>query len=97
MQTDTAHNLRSSEAEFHAYLDQLWQEYGKCSAVKRGEIAGEDSPASQEEIERVFAGLGWKPLQNAIVYSGPIESDGGGAIYYFDHDAGIAYQRTRYW
>ncbi len=86
-----------SSDEFHVYLDNLWQEYGEYSAVKRGDMSGEGSPASEEEQRAFFAELGWRPLEHAIVYHSPSESDGGGAVYYFDSIAGVAMQRTGYW
>lgn len=86
-----------SDANFQAYLNQLWDQYGKFSAVERGKMSGEGSPVSQQEFEHVFSDIGWKPLQNAVKFHSPTESDGGGATYYFDPKAGIAYQRTGYW
>lgn len=86
-----------SDVAFHAYLDQLWHEYGEHSAVARGKTYGEGSPASKEEQERDFLQFGWKPLENAMIYYGPTEADGGGATYYFDGHAGVAMQRTGYW
>jgi len=86
-----------SDAEFHAYLDKLWAEFGEFSAVERGEMSGEGSPASQEELERLFSEFDWKSLENAIEYYSPTEADGGGATYYFDCEGGVAYQRTGYW
>ena len=86
-----------SDASFHAYLDSLWNEYGKYSVVKRGEMSGDGEPASREELEHVFSDLGWNPLENAIEYYSPTEADGGGATYYYDASDGVAYQRTGYW
>lgn len=84
-------------AAFHAYLDNLWREYGERSVVARGKMSGEGSAASKEEQEAFFAELGWNPLENATVYYSPSEPDGGGASYYFDSDAGVVMQRTGYW
>lgn len=86
-----------SAASFHAYLDKLWNTYGEDSAVERGELSDEGLPATKGELERVFSDLGWKPLGNAIKYYSPIEDDGGGATYYYDVSAGLAYQQTGYW
>lgn len=86
-----------TETDFHAYLDHLWDEYGEHSAVERKEMSDEGLPASQDELERVFSGLGWKPLENAIEYYSPREADGGGATYYLDREAGVVFQRTGYW
>jgi hypothetical protein len=88
---------RISSADFHAYLDSLWTEYGQYSAVKRGEMMDQGMAASHEEMDRVFADIGWKPLSGAVVYYSTRELDGGGATYYFDANAGVAYQRTGYW
>lgn len=86
-----------SDDDFHSYLDGLWKQYGLSSAVKRGEMSGEGSPVSQEEFDLVFSDLDWKRPTGAIKYYTPSEADGGGATYYFDAGAGIAYQRTGYW
>ena len=86
-----------SDGDFHSYLDGLWQQYGQYSAVKRGEMSGEGSPVSQEEFDLVFSDLDWKRPTGAIKYHSPSEADGGGATYYFDAGAGVAYQRTGYW
>lgn len=86
-----------SESDFHAYLDNLWDEYGEYSSVKRGEMSGEGLTVSSEELERIFPGLEWKPTNNAIEYHSPTEADGGGAEYYFDRETGIAFEWTGYW
>jgi hypothetical protein len=86
-----------TDADFHAYLDRLWKQYGQYSSVKRGEMSGEGSPVSVEEFDLVFTGLDWTCPSGAIEYYGPSEADGGGATYYFDASAGVVYQRTGYW
>lgn len=86
-----------SEPDFRAYVDGLWEKYGRFSAVKREQLSGEGSSVDADELQRRFRGLGWKPLANAIKYHSPRERDGGGATYYFDADAGMVYQRTDYW
>lgn len=84
-------------AEFQAYLGELWEKSGDEWAVKRGERAGEEGPADPAEFGGSFAQLGWKPLLHAMRYQSPREGDGGGATYYYDEQAGIAYQITGYW
>ncbi len=86
-----------SEADFHTYLEHLWDECGQSSSVQREELAGAKTPASSEVLQRGFSDLGWKPLKNAIQHDSPLEPDGGGATWYFDSEAGVAYQRTCYW
>lgn len=70
---------------------------GCFRAVVRGKRAGEEGPVDAAEFGSVFAQLGWKPLPNAVKYLSPREGDGGGATYYYDEQAGIAYQITGYW
>ena len=86
-----------SEDEFTAYLDDLWDRYGKYSRSARDEYNYGVNPVSPETFEQDFGGLNWPPLQNATLYHSPMEDDGGGATYYFDAEAGIVYQRNWYW
>lgn len=86
-----------SEADFHAYLDGLWDKYGDYSAVRRGEISGEGRPASPDDMASICACVGCQPLAAAVKYRSPTEPDGGGATYYFDSEAGVALQDTGYW
>lgn len=88
---------RISEADFHEYLDRLWNEYGQYSTAKRGEYSGDGWLASDTLLERRFADLGWKPLEHPVQYHSPTEADGGSATYYYDATVGIAYQQTGYW
>jgi hypothetical protein len=85
-----------AETDFHKYLDELWEKYGQYSAVERHGFAGEDEPPYPEEFDQ-YAEQEWPPLKNAITYYSPTESDGGGAEYLYDKDAGIVYQTTGYW
>lgn len=86
-----------SDADFHTFLEHLWDEYGESSAVQREELSGDQTSVFYDVLEREFSDLGWKPLKNAVQYHGPVEPDGGGTTYYFDSEAGVAYQRTCYW
>ncbi len=86
-----------SKSEFHAFIDGLWKQYGAYSTAKRDELYGEGKLATQEDFELDFQPLDWKPLANALRYHSPIEADGGGATYYYDDGAGIAYHRAGYW
>ncbi len=86
-----------SEVDLHAFLDNLWKQYGKNSPVQRSTLFGEGATVSSEELHRMFSELGWPPLTDAIEYHSPAEADGGGATYYFDASVGIVYQRTGYW
>ncbi|QDV73509.1 hypothetical protein [Botrimarina mediterranea] len=85
-----------SVTDFHNYLDELWEKYGKHSAVPRHKMSGEDVPPYPDEFDE-YVEQGWPPLKNAITYYSPHEDDGGGAKYLFDKDAGVVYQRTGYW
>jgi hypothetical protein len=86
-----------AEAEFHSYLDSLWEKHGAYSAVKRDEWSDESRIATLEGFEQELQTLGWEPLVNAVIYHSPVEADGGGATYYYDDEAGIAYHRAGYW
>lgn len=86
-----------SDDDFHLYLNNLWDLYGKYSAVKREEISGEGSLVTEKDFNMHFEDLGWKPLNNALKFHSPVEGDGGGATYYFDPDTGIAYHDVSYW
>jgi len=86
-----------SQTDFHDYLEHLWDEYGESSATRRDELAGDQEPASPDEIAAAFSDPEWTPPEHAVQYHSPIEADGGGATYYFDSEAGIAYQQTFYW
>ncbi len=85
-----------TEAEMRGFIDRLWQEYGKGSAVPR-ENLGEGEAIKPDEMERLFGDLGWPPLEQAIRFHSPVESDGGGAEYFLDTASGTAYHRAGYW
>ncbi|WP_162051052.1 MULTISPECIES: hypothetical protein [unclassified Lentimonas] len=84
-----------SEPHFLAYIESLWNEYESTTDGEK--LLESGSPASAEDIAHVFGDLDWKPPSNAMIYSSPSESDGGGAIYYIDPKAGVVFQQTGYW
>ncbi len=86
-----------SEVEFHEYLDGLWEQYGKNSAVGPSGYYDDGRTVTPEMFKMMFDGLGWECPANAIVYYSPSEADGGGATYYFDADARLVFQRTGFW
>ncbi|WP_236621257.1 hypothetical protein [Rhodopirellula sallentina] len=86
-----------SAADFEAYLDGLWTQYGEHSAVERGGFMDEGQTVSPELFNHTFDGLNWTCPATAIVYYSPSEGDGGGATYYYDADAGLMFQRTGFW
>lgn len=86
-----------SKEDFDHYLDELWDKYGQYSSTERGGYWNDGQAATQQDFDSDFGSLNWESLENAIIYYSPTEDDGGGAIYYFDRDEGIAMQRTGYW
>lgn len=86
-----------SEADFQSYLNELWDEYGERSAVQRGGYSDDGRQADLDDFRFKFGDLGWTPWDNPVISHSPSESDGGGATYYFDRDAGTAYQSTGFW
>ncbi len=86
-----------SEADLHAFLDNLWKQYGRNSPVQRDTLLGEVTTVSSDKLHLVFSELGWSMLTEAVEYHSPSEADGGSATYYFDASVGIVYQQTGYW
>jgi len=86
-----------SKAELHSFLDNLWNEHGTVSIAKRSELDGEGLTVPQRELPAEFSTFGWTPLAKGAKFHSPVEPDGGGAVYYFDEQAGIVQQRTGYW
>ena len=84
-----------AESELKAYLDGLWDRYGQYSAIPRDEL-DDGASVSVDAYDYVFADLGW-PLFDGIEFHSPVQSDGGGATYYFDPATGTAYHRAGYW
>lgn len=92
-----AAHYQISADEFASYLDDLWEKYGDHSAVQRGGFIDDGETVSPEMFDMRFEGLGWECPSSAIAYRSPSESDGGGASYYFDAEAGLMYQHTGFW
>lgn len=86
-----------SASDFHSYLDDLWKQYSEQSAVARGGFGDEGRSFEPEVFHTTFKGLGWNCPSGATIYHSPSEADGGGATYFFDSDAGLAFQRTGFW
>ena len=82
---------RISPVEFRAYLDKILKHGIETDVDKEG------VPVSIDEMMSDFRNLDWPPLQAPVRFRSPFESDGGGATYYNDGEAGIVYQRVGYW
>lgn len=85
-----------AESELKSYLDQLWDTYGKNSAIPRDQL-NDGAVASADKLKAEFAGLNWPLLENAVELHSPVEGDGGGATYYFDKESSVVYHRAGYW
>ncbi|MCA9238646.1 MAG: hypothetical protein KDA37_00525 [Planctomycetales bacterium] len=85
-----------SESELAAYLDGLWERYGHLSASTRDQL-DDGTTVSYESFALSFQAVDWPPLKSATSYHSPVESDGGGASYYFDVESGVVYQHAGYW
>lgn len=86
-----------SEAEFHGFLNSLWEAEKDNSAHQRDEMHGEGEPANPEELAKRLEPLGWEPLKGAIIYYSPSKASGAMTTCYFDREAGIACHDTGYW
>ena len=86
-----------TEAELQSYLGDIWAKWGRHSSAPRGAFWDEGKRAYKGEFESNFDDLGWKAGEGVVKYYSPSESDGGGAVYYFDRDSDTAFQRTGFW
>lgn len=86
-----------SDSDFHNYLDNMWSEYGQYSSVPRDGMSGEGESVTPEAFNQIFKGLEWQCPVAAIQYYSTSEPDGGGATYFFDAEAGLAFQHTGFW
>ena len=84
-----------SQLELTDFLDDLWNDHGRFSAISRDELCDGES-ITADTFQHSFADLGWPPF-NAIEYHSPVQGDGGGATYYFDPSTGTTYHRAGYW
>lgn len=85
-----------SKTDLLSYLDAVWDKYGKYSTVPRDRLH-QGEPAFAQMIDHEFDGLEWPALENPIQFHSPVESDGGGATYYFDETSDTVYHRAGYW
>ncbi|WP_182871459.1 hypothetical protein [Stieleria mannarensis] len=82
--------------ELTDFLDSLWLEADGRSAVPRTEL--EDSAAvPAEHFDYSFDGLDWPMPDTALHFHSPMQSDGGGADYYFDPKTNTVLQHAGYW
>ena len=86
-----------SPEAFDSYLDSLWLQYGELSSVARGGFSDEGKVVDTDTFNQRFGDPGWDCPADAIVYYGPSESDGGGAVYYVDSDSNLVFQHTGFW
>lgn len=98
-----------SEADFHTFLNGVWEQYRIDFAEEKGPTYWVDY--SEEEIQRELKGtpvdtfsfpepvkeLNWAPLQNTVVHGGPRRNSSAGATYWFDRKAGVAFHNAGYW
>lgn len=85
------------ENHFKKFLDGLWEADKGRSAHKRESMSGEGKPVNREAMGKCFQAAGWPPLDKAIQYHSPSRSNGAMTTFYYDREAGIAYQDTGYW
>ena len=82
--------------ELTAYLDALWAEANGRSALSRAELEyGKSTP--RDHYDYSFDGLNWTMPETAIHFHSPVQSDGGGADYYFDSEDETVLQHAGYW
>ena len=48
-------------------------------------------------VPQAIIDSGWRTLENAVQYQGPIRTNGGSSTYYYDRDTGYAFQNVGYW
>lgn len=82
--------------EFVEYFEQLWQTYGEYSSISR-EALHRKNNLTGHDFTRTFGDLGWPVLDEAVYLLSPVQSNGGGAEYFFQKATGTVYQRTSYW
>lgn len=98
-----------SEADLKVHVAAEWERHRAGFAAKGRK--GGWLEYSEEEVARALEGnpidelvfrgpvqnLGWAPLKNPVMYSGPRKASAAGADYYYDREAGIAYHSAGYW
>lgn len=85
-----------TEAELSSFLDELWENNGDRSVVKRGEMSSM-AVVDLKSHEHDFGDLGWPHLENATEYFSPTAGNGAGCSMWFSPSEGVAYQRAGYW
>ena len=82
--------------ELIEFLDSLWAEADGRSAVSRLELENRE-PVPADHFDYSFDGLNWPIPETALHLCSPMQSDGGGADYYFDTRTNVVLQRAGYW
>jgi hypothetical protein len=95
-----------SESDLKNYVDDLWKKFGEYSATPREDLHEHllQNPMNLAEkpwipggIERELQWGEWQVPGNSIELHSPVESDGGGATYFYDPATQTAYHRAGYW
>ncbi|MGB2402876.1 MAG: hypothetical protein ACPIA7_05645 [Akkermansiaceae bacterium] len=61
------------------------------------EPANKNAKITSVRVSQAIIDSGWKPLENAMQYQGPIRTNGGISTYYYDRDTGYAFHDVGYW
>lgn len=64
---------------------------------KDKEPANKNAKITSVRVPQAIIDSGWKPLENAMQYQGPIRTNGGISTYYYDRDTGYAFHDVGYW
>lgn len=88
---------RISRAELDAFLDAAWANADYANPDERGQLANSGREIDQRQFAHWFEAVEWPLPPRAVCLYGPVEPDGGGAIYYLDPIAGVVFQSTGYW
>ncbi len=82
--------------ELTEYLDALWIKSNGRSAVPRDQLNDGEKETS-DRFEHRFEGLDWAMPETALHFHSPVQSDGGGADYFFDAKTNTVFQHAGYW
>ncbi|MAT69151.1 MAG: hypothetical protein CMJ58_06460 [Planctomycetaceae bacterium] len=88
---------RISRDELTEFLDAAWANADDANPDDREQLANSGREIDQRQFAHWFEAVEWPLPPRAVCLYGPIEPDGGGAIYYFDPAAGVVFQSTGYW
>lgn len=95
-----------SESDLKNSIDDLWKQYGKRPATPREDLHEHvlknpmnlaEKPWIPGGIERELRSSEWQVPGNSIELHSPVESDGGGATYFYDPATRTAYHSAGYW